>query len=78
MVSARTELVNMETLSDANLDFLQRDFERLRDRAAAGLEQISARKRGHPEMAGSIGPLTQRRNDAWVESRNSPLHPEKE
>ena len=38
---ARTELVNMEELSDEQLDQLQAEFERLKTRALRGLDRIA-------------------------------------
>ena len=46
--AARTELVDMEHLSDEELDHLQHEFERLKDRAAHGLDRIAA-SRGVPK-----------------------------
>ena len=45
LTPARTELVNMETLSDAELDTLQKEFERLQEQAARGLEKVSASRK---------------------------------
>ncbi len=42
---ARTELVQMESLSDSELDELQRDFQLCRDEASSNLERI-AKSRG--------------------------------
>ena len=39
--AARTELVNMEELSDEQLDQLQAEFERLKSRALRGLDRIA-------------------------------------
>ncbi len=47
--AARTELVNMEALSDEDLDLLQEEFVNLKERASTGLELISsARKKQKP------------------------------
>lgn len=43
---ARTELVQMEALTDTDLETLQQEFQILRDRAAQGLEWLQASKRG--------------------------------
>jgi low affinity Fe/Cu permease len=40
--AARTELVQMEALTDAELDELQKEFQLHRDRAASSLERIAA------------------------------------
>jgi low affinity Fe/Cu permease len=40
VMQARTELVQMEGLSDEQLDDLREEFRRLRERASARLEQI--------------------------------------
>jgi low affinity Fe/Cu permease len=45
MKPARTELVQMEALTDDELDVLQKEFELMRDTAAADLEQIKARRK---------------------------------
>jgi low affinity Fe/Cu permease len=45
MKPARTELVQMERLTDYELDVLQKEFEFMRDTAAADLEQIKARRK---------------------------------
>jgi low affinity Fe/Cu permease len=46
--AARTELVQMEELTDAELDALQREFQLHRDQAASNLERIAAsRHRRH-------------------------------
>jgi low affinity Fe/Cu permease len=42
---ARTELVNMETMSDAELDALQKEFETLHLRAVHGLDRIAVSRR---------------------------------
>lgn len=42
LTPARTELVNMETMSDAQLEKLQKEFEVLRAHAVQGLEKIEA------------------------------------
>jgi low affinity Fe/Cu permease len=42
VTSARTELVQMEELTDAELDVLQKEFQFHRDRAASTLERIAA------------------------------------
>lgn len=41
MTTARTELVNLEMLPEAELDKLQKDFAIVRDQAAQGVEQVS-------------------------------------
>jgi low affinity Fe/Cu permease len=45
MQPARTELVQMESLTDDELDVLQKEFEFMRDTAAADLEQIKVRRK---------------------------------
>jgi low affinity Fe/Cu permease len=45
LTPARTELVNMETMSDAQLEHLQKEFEALRARAVHGLEKIEASRK---------------------------------
>jgi low affinity Fe/Cu permease len=45
MKPARTELVQMESLTDDELDVLQKEFEFMRDTAAADLEQIKVRRK---------------------------------
>ena len=52
LASARTELVQMEALTDRELDVLQREFERLKDQASTGLERIESRMkaRRHNEL----------------------------
>jgi low affinity Fe/Cu permease len=54
--SARTELVNMEALSDEDLDRLQREFEKLKDQAALAVDKIAQKrysgKRPAPQMNG--------------------------
>ena len=42
---ARTELVQMEDLTDLELERLQKEFQMLRDRAAKDLERIEASKK---------------------------------
>ena len=54
LTPARTELVNMETMSDAQLDTLQKEFVALRARAVQGLEKIEASRKAS---------LRSRRND---------------
>jgi low affinity Fe/Cu permease len=54
LTPARTELVNMETMSDAQLETLQEEFEALRARAVQGLEKIEASRKSS---------LRSRRND---------------
>ena len=52
--SARTELVQMEALTDAQLDELQKEFQLHRDQAASTLASIEAsreRRRPQPEPA---------------------------
>ncbi len=47
--AARTELVQMEALTDADLEGLQKEFQSHRDQAAANVEQItSSRERRRP------------------------------
>lgn len=43
---ARTELVQMEGLTDEQLDELQKEFESHRDRAISDLERIRTRRKG--------------------------------
>ena len=43
---ARTELVGMETMTDVQLDALEREFKHLHAHAAHGLEQIAASRKG--------------------------------
>jgi low affinity Fe/Cu permease len=52
---ARTALVQMEDLTDAELDALQVEFQKLRDHAAVHLNQIEAsrRHRSKPAASGS-------------------------
>jgi low affinity Fe/Cu permease len=45
VTQARTELVQMEELSDAELESLQEEFRALRERASANLEQIEASRK---------------------------------
>jgi low affinity Fe/Cu permease len=42
VTAARTELVQMEALTDAELDELQKEFQLHRDRAASNLERLAA------------------------------------
>jgi low affinity Fe/Cu permease len=51
VASARTELVQMESMSDDELSALHEEFQRLQERAAKGLEQIerSRNKRPSPQ-----------------------------
>ena len=50
--TARTELVQMEALTDGELDRLQTEFQHHRDEAAASLERIAlSRKRREPGEA---------------------------
>jgi low affinity Fe/Cu permease len=44
--AARTELVQMETLTDQELDDIQKEFQFYRDRAAINLERIVASRQG--------------------------------
>jgi low affinity Fe/Cu permease len=50
---ARNELVQMERLTDDELDELQRDFKQMRERAAANLERIEASKKLRHSAEGS-------------------------
>ncbi len=45
---ARTELVQMEGLTDEQLIELQKEFESHRDRAISDLEKIQSRRKGVP------------------------------
>jgi low affinity Fe/Cu permease len=49
---ARTELVQMEGLTDQELETLREEFRSVRDRAAFGLEQIANRNRDRNEANG--------------------------
>ncbi|HTP86535.1 MAG TPA: low affinity iron permease family protein [Bryobacteraceae bacterium] len=50
---ARTELVHMESMTDAELDALQNEFEGQRDRAAGGLKRLARfRSSGTPSIGG--------------------------
>ena len=52
VTAARTELVQMEELTDLELDELQKEFQLHRDQAALNLERIAAskqRRQPHPE-----------------------------
>ena len=53
--TARTELVQMESLSDEELEALQKNFTEVRDRAASHLEKIqsSRAKRSKSDRAGN-------------------------
>jgi low affinity Fe/Cu permease len=46
--SARTELVQMESLSDEELKALQEEFQRLQEHAAKGLKRIEESKKRRP------------------------------
>ena len=46
--SARTELVQMESLSDEQLKALQQEFTRLQEHAAKGLERIEESRKNRP------------------------------
>ncbi len=47
--SARTELVQMEGLTDEELDALHAEFEKLHDHATKGLERIERSRKRKPE-----------------------------
>lgn len=51
--SARTELVQMESLSDEDLDALQNEFRRLQERAVTGLRRIEE-SRKHRLLTGDL------------------------
>ncbi len=54
--AARTELVQMEDLTDPELDELQKEFQLYRDKAANNLERIAAsRARRQPALTASTG-----------------------
>jgi low affinity Fe/Cu permease len=48
---ARTELVQMESLTDAELDELQREFQLFRDQASNNLERIAESREHRPRPA---------------------------
>jgi len=48
VATARTELVNMEALSDAELAALQKEFERLHEHASRGLKRIEESRKNRP------------------------------
>lgn len=45
LTPARTELVNMETMTDSQLEMLEEEFETLRAQAIQGLEKIKASRK---------------------------------
>lgn len=51
ITAARTELVQMEGLSDEELNHLQQEFQRHRDHAVAGLERIAASRRRQSDQS---------------------------
>lgn len=57
--AARTELVQMEALTDADLESLQKEFQSHRDRAAANLERIAS-SRARPRQVIRHRPATSR------------------
>ena len=52
LTPARTELVNMEVMSDAELDALQKEFEAIQARATRSLERIAASRKPSPRSPG--------------------------
>src|SRR5579885_507057 len=48
VAAARTELVNMESMSDEDLKSLQEEFERLQEHAAKGLKRIEESRKKRP------------------------------
>lgn len=51
--AARTELVQMEGLTDSELDDLQKEFQAHRDHAAGNLERIAASRQRHSPVTSS-------------------------
>jgi low affinity Fe/Cu permease len=51
---ARNELLALESMSDAQLGTLQREFEGLRDRVAAVREEVAGQSSGGPSHTGTL------------------------
>jgi low affinity Fe/Cu permease len=70
VTSARTELVQMEELSDSELEVLQKEFLKYREHAAAKLEQIETSRKKRKEQAREGQPAPGGKEQEVYDSKN--------